>query len=283
MEFSGYYFTFFCFIFFFETVFTCVFRQKLEEDVCSKIWCHEARGMSNADSICYVWIVYFMGPLYILQCGLCEMVMVYALELGSLHHWTSSLTSLILYMLHMLESSAPVHFMWQCFWNWAPVQYNIIISLWVCENPRERRHLLSMTEVQNRTFVCLTIYHTHDIIRLQSRTTRRKLPTPRRDNAFQRRCMEDLPLWCAERGAVSVWSEGAAAGLMMEPLWSAPLPSYTLALIASLLCSQRALNHVSRWKPKLSSVSTLAAVSYLLQAPSRPSRVLSRLGEEHYV
>lgn len=212
---------------------------------------------------------------------------LYALELGSLHHWTSSLTSIILYVLLMLESSAPVHFMWQCFWNWAPVQGNIIISLWVCEYSWERRHLLSMTKFRiARFYVCPFIIHM-TLFAFKAVLPRRKPPTPRRDNTFQRRCMEDLPLWCAERGAVSVWSQAAAAaaaaGLMMEPLWSAPLPSYTLALIASLLCSQRALNRVSRWKPKLSSVSTLAAVSYLLQAPSRPSRVLSRLGEEHYV
>lgn len=56
-------------------------------------------------------------------------------------------------------------------------------------------------------------------------------------------------------------------------LWSAPLASYTLTLIASLLCSRSTLNCISRWKPTLSSVSIHCVYSYssVLQKSWPPS------------
>lgn len=48
----------------------------------------------------------------------------------------------------------------------------------------------------------------------------------------QRAYVENQPLWC-ERG-VCVWSPLHST---RQALWSAPLPSYTLALIASLFCA----------------------------------------------
>lgn len=52
-----------------------------------------------------------------------------------------------------------------------------------------------------------------------------------KNNKFQRQRVENQPLWC--ENYICVWAE---LHLRWQALWSAPLPSYTLALIASLFC-----------------------------------------------
>lgn len=53
-----------------------------------------------------------------------------------------------------------------------------------------------------------------------------------KNNKFQRLRVENEPLWCEKH--ICVWSE---LHLRWQALWSAPLPSYTLTLIASLFCA----------------------------------------------
>lgn len=131
---------------------------------------------------------------------------------------------------------------------------------------------------QKKMYTFLLIHHIHVMKGLQ----RLQLPTVLSLPLFffltftwwkiissKDRVLKNQSLWCERRACV--WSQLHSR---RQALWSAPLPSYTLALIASLFCALPvALNCVSRWKPTLSTVCPLytAAVAYLLQAPSRAS------------